>query len=196
MRSNRRRQYMIAAGGLLIASSVAGGAFASGHSSGAQPEATAQRVAVAQSVPGRELASNPRKPIRFLGRYVTAQGRHWATTGRAPRGYRLEGRVIILSRHLHGTIPLYGCLNRRQPQDQFLSLRRNCEGHKPLRLEGYVYKARPKGKAGRRTFPIYRCFIPGFTDHFFSVRANCKEGPRQPLTNAEGRFGYAGYAGR
>ncbi|MEV0828708.1 hypothetical protein [Nonomuraea rubra] len=122
-----------------------------------------------------------------LVRYYNG-AKHWSTTGEAPGGkYRPEGRVAILANRAPGTIPLYGCMAGHARLDQFLSLRRDCEGdnNSYLRLEGYLH-AKPTAGFTR---PIYRCHWAAADSHFYSIKADCENTPTTKVT-AEGRLGY------
>jgi hypothetical protein len=126
-------------------------------------------------------------PTADLVRYWSG-AKHWSTTGEAPGGkYRAEGAVKVLARPAAGAVPIYGCMAGHAKLDQFLSLRRDCEGENNgyLRLEGYVY-TRPTGAF---KLAIYRCHWAKAQSHFYSIKADCESTPTTRVT-AEGRIGY------
>lgn len=110
---------------------------------------------------------------------------HWVTSGRVTAGYKREGSWRLAPAGAKGAQPLYGCVyTAAHGPDHFLSLRKDCEGKKRLRVEGYIYKTYSKS----HPLSLYRCNWTRNEDHYASVMSNC-ENPPKPVKN-EGRLGY------
>jgi len=112
-------------------------------------------------------------PYTRLTRYAHATRGHWASTRKAPSGFKKESSWKLLRAPTAGTKLLYEC---KVGQHNMLSPHVNCENQHPMGPVGYVYTSK---KAG--TVALYRCRVGGGTDHFVSIDPKCEKHTAESL---------------
>jgi hypothetical protein len=133
----------------------------------------------------KQISWTPTPNTTDLRRYLSPNPQsYWVTTGYVAPGFNLEqtlGQLYVGPQP--NTVPLYGC-QVGSSNDRLLTGRSDCEGQRPLGVNGYLYPTQPSSPA---TVALYRCYT-GST-HFASLQSNC-----EGATN-EGLLGYVLGAG-
>ena len=102
---------------------------------------------------------------RLTRSYLSSRG-HWASSRKAPAGFKAEKSWRLWRAPQPGTKLLYEC---KVGQHNLLTPAVNCEGQHPMGPVGYIHTTK---KAG--TVALYRCRVGGGTDHFISTDVKCE----------------------
>ncbi|MCP3802736.1 hypothetical protein NLX83_26025 [Allokutzneria sp. A3M-2-11 16] len=136
--------------------------------------------AVSDGLLGHALTS----PKRAFSRFYDGR-EHWDTSGPVTARYSLEHRYFLENSTKPGTVPLYGCsYTSAKGLNHFTSLREDCEGQTKLRVEGWIYPAKP----AEPSVELHRCYWKDQDDHFLTPFRNCENVPNHVY---ESSFGFA-----